>query len=157
MLWWYCSKVNWIGTIIILAFLRNIITIQLFVSVPLKLHWSLKNAIMYTCRDLWPTCRCIQLVCTFIWTLLPPASPYMRRFDWIESIHPFPTASSLSRSNPSSSASEATARGGGGSDYCSRRRRPRLPRAPASTATTTAPSSPHLLSGDGIHSCQFKC
>ena len=117
--------VNWIGAITILAFFINTITISLIVSVPLQLHWSLKNAIMYTCRDLWPTCRCIQLVRRFVWTLLPPASPYMRRFDWIESIHPFPTASSLSRSNPSLSAVEATATGGGG-NYCSRRRRPRL-------------------------------
>ena len=53
----------------------------------------------------------------------PRFSIHVRRFDWIDSIdsiHPFPTASSLSRSNPSSSASEATATGGGG-DYCSRR------------------------------------
>jgi len=119
-----CFFGNWIGAITILVFLRNSITISLIVSVSLQLHWSLKNTIMYTCRDLWPTCRCIQLVRTFVWTLLPQASPYMRPFDWIESIHPFPTASSLSRSNPSSSAAEATATDGGG-DYCSRQRRPR--------------------------------
>ena len=98
-------------------FLRNSITISLIVSVPLQLHWSLKNAIMYICRDLWPTCRCIQLVRTFVWTLLPLASLYMCPFDWIESIHPFPTASSLARSNPSSSTTEVTTTGGGG-DYC---------------------------------------
>ena len=62
-------RVNWIGAITILTFLRNTITISLIVSVPLQLHWSLKNAIMYTCHDMWPTCRCIQLVRTFVWTL----------------------------------------------------------------------------------------
>jgi hypothetical protein len=90
---------------------------------------------MYTCRDLWPTCRCIQLVRTFVWTLLPPASSYMHPFDWIESIHPFPTASSLSlsHSNPSSWAATATVSSGGGD--CDRRRR-RLLLAAAVIATT---------------------
>ena len=77
--------VNWIGATTILAILRNTITISLIVSVPLQLDWSLKNTIMYTCRDLWPTCRCIQLVRTFVWTRLPPTSPYMCPFDWIDS------------------------------------------------------------------------
>ena len=149
-------RVNWIGAITILAFLRNTITISLIVSVPLQLDWSLKNTIMYTCRDLWPTCRCIQRVRTFVWTVVPLDSPYMCAGLTVstQSIHSPPPP--LSLSDPSSSASEATATGGGG-DYCSRRRRPRLPQVSASTATTAAPSPPHLLSGDGIHNCRFKC
>jgi len=82
---------------------------------------------MYTCRDGWPTCRCIQGLRTFVWTVLPPDS--QRRFDWIDSIHLFPTASSLSlartlgspprrRLRPAAVATTTTEGGGVDLDYC---------------------------------------
>ena len=82
---------------------------------------------MYTCRDGWPTCRCIQGLRTFVWTVLPPDS--QRRFDWIDSIHLFPTASSLSlartlgsplrrRLRPAVAATTTTEGGGVDRGYC---------------------------------------
>jgi hypothetical protein len=41
------NRVNWIYAIIIFMFLKNAITIQLTMPVPLQFHTCLKNAIMY--------------------------------------------------------------------------------------------------------------
>jgi hypothetical protein len=54
------KRVNWICAIIISMFLKNAITIQLTMSVPLQFCACLKNAIMYARSRRWPTCRRIR-------------------------------------------------------------------------------------------------
>jgi hypothetical protein len=54
------KKVNWICAIIISMFLKNAITIQVTLPVPLQFCAYLNNAILYARSRLWPTCRCIR-------------------------------------------------------------------------------------------------
>jgi hypothetical protein len=56
-------------------FLKNTITIQLTMSVPLQFRTCLKNAIMYARRRPWPTCRRIGGGRIFVWTRLPLLIP----------------------------------------------------------------------------------
>jgi hypothetical protein len=48
------KRVNWICAIIISMFLKNAITIQLTMPVPLQFCTCLKNAIMYARSRRWP-------------------------------------------------------------------------------------------------------
>jgi hypothetical protein len=67
--------VNWICVIIISMFLKNAITIQLTMPVPLQFCASLNNAIMYASSCMWPTCRHTGGGHTFVWTKLPLLIP----------------------------------------------------------------------------------